>query len=76
MKPDWLVYHNFFLNRMQQKFIFRPQGKEWALREAHLEIARRKQAGLPLISKDLVDPKRVALSLPSDEELRDFEILI
>ena len=55
---------------------FRPQGKEWALREAHLEIARRQKAGLPLISKDLVDPQRVALSLPSDEELRDFEILI
>jgi hypothetical protein len=53
-----------------------PQGKEWALREAHLEIVRRKKAGLPLISKDLINPERVALSLPSEEELRDFEILI
>ena len=46
------------------------------MREAHLEIARRQKAGLPLISKDLIDPQRAALSLPSDEELRDFEILI
>ncbi|TMS38094.1 hypothetical protein L596_004896 [Steinernema carpocapsae] len=53
-----------------------PQGKEWALREAHLEMARREKAGLPYISKDLVDPRKVASTLPTDEELRDFEILI
>uniref|UniRef100_A0A0N5BFY4 NADH dehydrogenase [ubiquinone] 1 beta subcomplex subunit 11, mitochondrial n=1 Tax=Strongyloides papillosus TaxID=174720 RepID=A0A0N5BFY4_STREA len=53
-----------------------PSGREWALREAHLEMARREKAGLPYISKDFVDPKRVAASLPSDEELRDFEILV
>ncbi|MFH4980779.1 hypothetical protein AB6A40_007488 [Gnathostoma spinigerum] len=53
-----------------------PQAREWALREAHLEMARREKAGLPYISKDLIDPKRVEPILPSDEELRDFEILI
>uniref|UniRef100_A0A0N4ZDT3 NADH dehydrogenase [ubiquinone] 1 beta subcomplex subunit 11, mitochondrial n=1 Tax=Parastrongyloides trichosuri TaxID=131310 RepID=A0A0N4ZDT3_PARTI len=53
-----------------------PNGREWALREAHLEIARREKAGLPYISKDFINPERVAASIPSDEELRDFEILI
>uniref|UniRef100_A0A183FDN0 NADH dehydrogenase [ubiquinone] 1 beta subcomplex subunit 11, mitochondrial n=1 Tax=Heligmosomoides polygyrus TaxID=6339 RepID=A0A183FDN0_HELPZ len=53
-----------------------PMGREWALREAHLEIARREKAGLPLISPDLVPRERVLASLPADEELRDFDILI
>jgi len=44
--------------------------------EAHLEIARREKAGLPYISKDLIDPKRAATHLPSEEELRDIEIII
>lgn len=53
-----------------------PNGREWALREAHLEMARREKAGLPYISKDLIRPEKVAATLPSDEELRDFDILI
>ncbi|CAD5226605.1 unnamed protein product [Bursaphelenchus xylophilus] len=53
-----------------------PHGKEWALREAHMEIERRRKAGLPLISKDFIDPERVKLTLPSEEELRDFQIII
>ncbi|KAK5982750.1 hypothetical protein GCK32_005548 [Trichostrongylus colubriformis] len=53
-----------------------PMGREWALREAHLEIARREKAGLPLISPDLIPRARVMASLPADEELRDFDILI
>ncbi|KAI6198361.1 Complex I-ESSS [Aphelenchoides fujianensis] len=53
-----------------------PRGKEWALREAHLELERRQKAGLPAISKDFVDPQRVLATLPSEEELRDFDILI
>uniref|UniRef100_A0A7E4W0K2 NADH dehydrogenase [ubiquinone] 1 beta subcomplex subunit 11, mitochondrial n=1 Tax=Panagrellus redivivus TaxID=6233 RepID=A0A7E4W0K2_PANRE len=67
---SWFTCYVFFLRPDW------PQGREWALREAHLEIARRQKAGLPLISKDLVDPKQVVLQLPSEEELRDFEILI
>ena len=71
-------------------------GREWALREAHLEIARREKAGLPLISPDLIPRsdstpnyiiifmlamfiffrERVMASLPAEEELRDFDILI
>ncbi|VDK44137.1 unnamed protein product [Anisakis simplex] len=53
-----------------------PNGREWALREAHLEMARREKAGLPYISKDLVRADKVAATLPSEEELRDFDILI
>jgi NADH dehydrogenase (ubiquinone) 1 beta subcomplex subunit 11 len=62
------------MNRID--LISRPQAKEWAIREAHLEMERRERAGLPLISKDFIDPKRVAKTLPSEEELRDFDILI
>ena len=53
-----------------------PAAKEWALREAHLEMARREKAGLPYISKDLIDPKRIIGTLPAEEELRDFDIII
>jgi hypothetical protein len=37
-------------------------------------MIRRENAGLPMISKNLVPPDRIIL--PSDEELRDFEIII
>lgn len=57
-------------------FNFRPSSREWALREAHFEIIRRENAGLPHISKDFLDPQRVLDVLPSEEELRDFEIII
>ncbi|PAV75077.1 hypothetical protein WR25_06523 [Diploscapter pachys] len=53
-----------------------PVLREWALREAHLELIRREKAGLPYISPDLVPKDRVLACLPSEEELRDFEILI
>ncbi|KAK0398507.1 hypothetical protein QR680_002625 [Steinernema hermaphroditum] len=84
---DWLKFHQiaFLLFTVMTTWITCwimfakpdwPQGKEWALREAHLEMARREKAGLPYISKDLIDPSKVAPTLPTDEELRDFEILI
>ncbi|XP_065173388.1 NADH dehydrogenase [ubiquinone] 1 beta subcomplex subunit 11, mitochondrial [Atheta coriaria] len=47
---------------------------DWAQREAFLELRRREDAGLPLISKDLIDPSKIVL--PSDEELGDTEIII
>uniref|UniRef100_A0A5S6QWN2 NADH dehydrogenase [ubiquinone] 1 beta subcomplex subunit 11, mitochondrial n=1 Tax=Trichuris muris TaxID=70415 RepID=A0A5S6QWN2_TRIMR len=53
-----------------------PQMREWAFREAFLELERREKAGLPPISKDMIDPEKVKLVLPSDEELGDFEIVI
>lgn len=48
--------------------------KDWALREAYLELRRREQLGLPLIDPNLIDPAKI--NLPSDEELGDREIII
>ncbi|KHN70642.1 hypothetical protein Tcan_14337 [Toxocara canis] len=84
---DWMRFHQFafvLFTVMTTWFtcwiVFAkpdwPNGREWALREAHLEMARREKAGLPYISKDLVRPEKVAATLPSEEELRDFDILI
>lgn len=50
--------------------------KDWSYREAYIEIARREKYGLPYISKDYIDPEKVAATLPSDEELGDFQIII
>jgi len=48
--------------------------KDWAQREAYLTLRHREAAGLALISKDYVD--LAAISLPSEEELGDTEIII
>ena len=48
--------------------------KEWAVREAYIELARREALGLPLIDADLVP--RENINLPTEEELGDFEIII
>lgn len=48
--------------------------KDWAQREAFLELRRREALGLPLIDPNYVDPSTV--NLPSDEELGDTEIII
>ncbi|KAJ8973445.1 hypothetical protein NQ317_003299 [Molorchus minor] len=48
--------------------------RDWAQREAFLELRRREQAGLPLIDPNIIDPAKIAL--PSDEELGDTEIII
>merc|ERR1712189_64494 len=48
--------------------------KDWAQREAYLALRHREAAGLPLINKDYVDV--AAISLPSEEELGDMEIII
>ncbi|KAK9880047.1 hypothetical protein WA026_008558 [Henosepilachna vigintioctopunctata] len=48
--------------------------REWAQREAFLEIARREKNGLPLLDPNLIDLSKV--QLPSDEELGDTEIII
>ena len=71
----WSLIGFIFLKNLNIKK-FRPVGRDWARREAHLEIARRERAGLPLISPDLIERSRVEACLPSEEELRDFDILI
>ncbi|KPJ15087.1 NADH dehydrogenase [ubiquinone] 1 beta subcomplex subunit 11, mitochondrial [Papilio machaon] len=48
--------------------------RDWAQREAYLELRRREKAGLPPISPNYIEPKTV--KLPSEEELCDVEIII
>ncbi|XP_064633108.1 NADH dehydrogenase [ubiquinone] 1 beta subcomplex subunit 11, mitochondrial-like [Lineus longissimus] len=51
-----------------------PNMRDWAHREAYLELARRERDGLPLVDPDYV-PKD-SIELPSDEELGNQEIII
>lgn len=39
-------------------------------------MARREAVGLPYIGMDLLPRERVLAQLPSEEELRDFQIII
>lgn len=48
--------------------------KDWAQREAFIELKCREAAGLPLIDANLISPKKIVL--PSDEELGNEEIII
>lgn len=48
--------------------------RDWAQREAFLELRRREQNGLPLVDPNFIDPAKI--ELPSDEELGDREIII
>lgn len=48
--------------------------KDWAQREAFLELRRREKAGQPLINPNYIDPK--AVKLPVETELCDVEIII
>lgn len=48
--------------------------KNWAEREAFLELRRREDQGLPLIDPNYIQPSLI--QLPSEEELGDTEIVI
>ncbi|XP_066151597.1 NADH dehydrogenase [ubiquinone] 1 beta subcomplex subunit 11, mitochondrial [Euwallacea fornicatus] len=48
--------------------------RDWAVREAFLELRRREAAGLPLVDPNFIPPENILL--PSDEELGDTEIII
>lgn len=48
--------------------------RDWAQREAYLELRRREAAGGELISPNYVDPS--IIDLPSDEDLGQTEIII
>ncbi|XP_004924841.1 NADH dehydrogenase [ubiquinone] 1 beta subcomplex subunit 11, mitochondrial [Bombyx mandarina] len=48
--------------------------RDWAQREAFLELRRREKAGLPPISPNFIDPKLI--KLPDESELCDVEIII
>ncbi|XP_012138053.1 NADH dehydrogenase [ubiquinone] 1 beta subcomplex subunit NP15.6 [Megachile rotundata] len=51
-----------------------PKLKDWAQREAYLQLRYREENGLPLIDPNAVDPSK--FTLPSEEELGDMEIII
>lgn len=55
-------------------YIPEPHQKDWALREAFIQLRERELAGLPPIDANIVDPSLV--QLPSEEELGDTEIII
>lgn len=59
-------------------FAFAPNpediNKDWVHREAMIQLRRREVLGLPLVSKDYVDPSTIVL--PPDEELGDDDIII
>ncbi|XP_045785213.1 NADH dehydrogenase [ubiquinone] 1 beta subcomplex subunit 11, mitochondrial [Maniola jurtina] len=48
--------------------------RDWAQREAYLELHRREKAGLKPIDPNYINPQ--SMKLPSDEELCDVEIII
>lgn len=48
--------------------------RDWAQREAFLELKRREAKGLPLIDPNFIDPAKI--KLPSDEELGNIEIIV
>ena len=48
--------------------------KDWAQREAYLELRRREAEGLLPIEPNLISPDKV--ELPSDEDLGNAEIII
>lgn len=48
--------------------------RDWAHREAFLELRRREKSGSPLIDPNYVAPK--SIKLPSEKELCDVEIII
>lgn len=48
--------------------------RDWAQREAYLELYRREKAGLPPIDPNYINPKMV--KLPSEDQLCDVEIII
>jgi len=48
--------------------------KQWANREAYIELARREALGLPQVDPNLVPVENMVL--PSEEELGDFDIII
>lgn len=76
MHATFFFYVTLGLTLTTIYYAYRPDSnfKDWALREAYLELRRREELGLPLIDPNYVDPSNVYL--PSDEELGDTEIII
>jgi len=50
------------------------RGKDWAQREAYLQLRYREEHGLLPIDPNMIDPSKIML--PADEELGDMDIII
>ena len=48
--------------------------RDWAQREGFLELRRREEEGLELVDPNFIEPGQI--NLPSDEDLKNFEIII
>ncbi|XP_049866888.1 NADH dehydrogenase [ubiquinone] 1 beta subcomplex subunit 11, mitochondrial [Pectinophora gossypiella] len=48
--------------------------RDWAQREAYLELRRREKLGQPVISPHYIEPEKI--KLPSEEDLCGVEIII
>ena len=44
--------------------------------QAYLVLREREAAGLEPLSKDFVDPEKILAHLPSDEELKEADVVI
>ena len=57
-------------------FFYQPDflNRDWAQREAYLELRRREAAGVDLVNPHYIDPE--SMELPPDEELGGVEIII
>jgi len=62
----WTVFPIIFLI-FYANYIPDFKRRDWAQREAYLEIARREALGLPIIDPDYIPPEKMLL--PTDEEL-------
>lgn len=51
-----------------------PLLRDWAQREAYIQLRYREENGLPLIDPNLIDPAKI--KLPSEEELGYTEIIV
>ena len=48
--------------------------KDWGQREAYIQLAERERENKPLIDPNYISPDKI--TLPSDEELGDTDIII
>ncbi|XP_076673948.1 NADH dehydrogenase [ubiquinone] 1 beta subcomplex subunit NP15.6 [Andrena cerasifolii] len=51
-----------------------PTLRDWAQREAYLQLRHREENGLPLIDPNIIDPSK--FTLPSEDEIKGVELII
>ncbi len=61
--PAWVLYY-----KRDQEW------RDWSKREAYLVLREREAAGVLPVNRNYIDPAK--LELPSDEELKNMDIVI